>query len=165
MNRDELEKILATQRARRWMTSSRAPQKPRRFFLPILFAAFVTGILTVVWFVNSANVNTISAPSYVATSGPVATANTQQPTFVIKQVCTTVPEGHLHVRFAPSEDSDVRGYLAEGEIVQVSFMKGTIESKVFHENMWWHLLSPIEGWANASFLCETNQFMQEKSEK
>jgi hypothetical protein len=35
------------------------------------------------------------------------------------KVCTNIVGGKLHVRYEPGNNSDVRGYLAEGEIVFV----------------------------------------------
>ena len=35
------------------------------------------------------------------------------------KVCTDIPDGRLHVRFAAGDGSEVRGYLTEGETVQL----------------------------------------------
>lgn len=66
-------------------------------------------------------------------------------------VCTNIPDGKLNVRFAPGDKSDVRGYLAEGEIVQLDG-----EQKEMGGTIWVKLSSPIEGWVNQKYLCEAN---------
>ena len=64
-------------------------------------------------------------------------------------VCTNIPGGKLNVRFEAGEKSDVRGYLAEGEIVTIS-----AERQEFDRNIWVKLTRPIEGWVNAKYLCD-----------
>ncbi len=64
-------------------------------------------------------------------------------------VCTNIPGGKLHVRFEAGDKSDVRGYLAEGEIVTISE-----EHQEFDGNSWVKLTHPIEGWVNSKYLCE-----------
>lgn len=64
-------------------------------------------------------------------------------------VCTNIPGGRLNVRFSAGEKSEVRGYLAEGEIVTQSG-----DRKVIDKNTWVKLKSPIEGWVNEIYLCE-----------
>ena len=64
-------------------------------------------------------------------------------------VCTNIPDGKLNVRFEVGDKSDVRGYLAEGEIVTVSE-----DHKELDGNLWIKLSRPIEGWVNSKYLCE-----------
>ena len=64
-------------------------------------------------------------------------------------VCTNIPGGKLNVRFEAGEKSDVRGYLAEGEIVTIS-----AERQEFDGNSWVKLTHPIAGWVNSKYLCE-----------
>lgn len=64
-------------------------------------------------------------------------------------VCTNIPDGKLNVRFEAGDKSDVRGYLAEGEIVTISE-----EHQEFDGNSWVKLTHPIEGWVNSKYLCE-----------
>ena len=64
-------------------------------------------------------------------------------------VCTNIPGGKLNVRFEAGEKNDVRGYLAEGEIVTIS-----AERQEFDGNSWVKLTHPIAGWVNAKYLCE-----------
>jgi len=64
-------------------------------------------------------------------------------------VCTNIPGGKLNVRFEAGDKSDVRGYLAEGEIVTISE-----EHQEFDGNSWVKLTHPIEGWVNSKYLCE-----------
>ncbi len=72
------------------------------------------------------------------------------PTKVV--VCTNIPNGKLHVRFAPGDQSDVRGYLTDGESVTLSG-----EQKEIERALWVKLSRPIEGWVNATYLCEAKQ--------
>ena len=85
----------------------------------------------------------------------VVTATATEVQFVIdRQVCTNVPSGNLHVRFAPN--GSVRGYLAEGESVKLSTDSYTGDIEVQDRGdgtPWIHLQSPIEGWVNARYIC------------
>ena len=65
------------------------------------------------------------------------------------KVCTNVTGGKLHVRIAPGDTSDVRGYLLDGETVTLDQESQNIEG-----SLWLKLSSPIEGWVNAKYLCE-----------
>lgn len=65
------------------------------------------------------------------------------------KVCTNVTGGKLHVRIAPGDTSDVRGYLLDGESVTTS-----AESRNIEGSLWLKLSSPIEGWVNAKYMCE-----------
>jgi len=82
---------------------------------------------------------TVTAPPIVVTEPAIA--NTK--------VCTNIPNGKLNVRFEAGDQSDVRGYLVEGETVTISE-----ESEELDGNLWVKLSHPIEGWVNANFLCE-----------
>lgn len=64
-------------------------------------------------------------------------------------VCTNIPGGRLHVRFDPGDDGDVRGYLAESEMVIPGGETTQLESA-----RWIQLSHPIVGWVNAKYLCE-----------
>lgn len=64
------------------------------------------------------------------------------------KVCTNIAGGKLHVRYEPGKNSDVRGYLAEGEIVTVDAGRREWEG-----SLWIELSHPIEGWVNAAYLC------------
>jgi len=79
------------------------------------------------------------------------TASPSPITVTTVTVCTNIPGGKLNVRFAPGDKSEVRGYLAEGEIVQLGE-----EQKDLDVTTWVKLSSPIEGWVNQKFLCEAN---------
>ena len=67
------------------------------------------------------------------------------------KVCTNIVGGKLHVRFEPGNRSDVRGYLAEGEIVTIGE-----EREEQDGSLWIELSAPIEGWVNANYLCPAN---------
>lgn len=64
------------------------------------------------------------------------------------KVCTNIVGGKLHVRFEAGNNSDVRGYLAEGEIVTVGEKREERDG-----SQWIQLSDPIEGWVNANYLC------------
>lgn len=83
----------------------------------------------------SASISTNTAPAFMAT--PVA-----------MKVCTNIPDGRLHVRFAAGDGSEVRGYLAEGEPVLPASETDTTQGEV-----WLQITSPITGWVNARYLC------------
>ena len=78
----------------------------------------------------------------------VHTAPVQTATPVPQRVCTDIPGGRLHVRFAAGDGSEVRGYLAEGESVLP-----TTETETIKGETWRRISSPIAGWVNARYLC------------
>jgi hypothetical protein len=67
-------------------------------------------------------------------------------------VCTDIPNGRLHVRFAAGEKNEVRGYLAEGETVQTALDPNR---EMIQGDLWLHISSPIAGWVNARYLCKS----------
>lgn len=103
--------------------------------------AFVPGLYTV-----TPSVQETLTPEKVA--APL-TASQAVETVVSLEVCTNVTGGKLHVRVAPGEHNDVRGYLLDGEKVILDQEKQEVEG-----SQWQKLSSPIEGWVNAKYLCE-----------
>ena len=85
-----------------------------------------------------------STPLPLTATIPVSTVESK----VTRKVCTSIPGGKLNVRFAAGDQSDVRGYLTEGEIVTLSG-----EHKELDGSLWIKLSHPIEGWVNTKFLC------------
>ena len=72
------------------------------------------------------------------------------------RVCTDIPDGRLHVRFSSGDGSEVRGYLAEGEAVQIALdPAGAPDSQTIRSELWLNILSPVEGWVNARYLCKS----------
>ncbi len=70
------------------------------------------------------------------------------------QVCTDIPDGRLHVRFAAGDGSEVRGYLAEGETVQAALASDDqLDSQIIQGELWLRISSPVAGWVNARYLC------------
>ena len=70
---------------------------------------------------------------------------------LLLKVCTNIVGGKLHVRFKPGNNSDVRGYLAEAEIVTVGEKREDRDG-----SLWIQLSAPIRGWVNATYLCPAN---------
>ena len=71
---------------------------------------------------------------------------------VAMMVCTDIPNGRLHVRFAAGEGSEVRGYLADGETVQLAL---ELAGEVIQGQQWQRISAPIAGWVNARYLCNS----------
>ena len=67
------------------------------------------------------------------------------------KVCTNIVGGKLHVRIEPGNNSEVRGYLTEGEIVTVGEKREDRDG-----SLWVQLSDPIQGWVNANYLCPAN---------
>jgi hypothetical protein len=65
------------------------------------------------------------------------------------RVCTGIPGGKLHVRMAPGDASDVRGYLREGEAVTLTGGQAALEDG----SQWAETASPVAGWVNRKYLC------------
>ncbi len=66
------------------------------------------------------------------------------------QICTHIPNGRLHVRFEAGDGSEVRGYLAEGETVQLA---PDPDGETIQGELWLPIAYPIVGWVNARFVC------------
>jgi hypothetical protein len=85
-------------------------------------------------------------------SPPTNTSTNIPPTFmatpVAMKVCTNIPDGRLHVRFAAGDGSEVRGYLMEGETVLPASDTETVQGEA-----WQQVTAPITGWVNARYLC------------
>ena len=69
------------------------------------------------------------------------------PTPSTRVVCVSI--GWVHVRFGPGDDQPVRGYLTEGETVILDSDQGNGD--------WMRLSSPVAGWVDARYLCETEK--------
>lgn len=87
---------------------------------------------------------TTASPSPSVTNPPP----TLMATPVVMRVCTDIPDGRLHVRFAAGDGSEVRGYLTEGESVLPTANTETLKGET-----WQQIASPIAGWVNARYLC------------
>ncbi len=159
--RAQLEEILAAQRIRR--ISSSAPRNRFRDLLGALavIAILVTSGVAMFFAVNMTTSKTegISSPSasisttFTVSSSPSASVTfTATPT--VMQVCTDIPDGRLHVRFAAGDGSEVRGYLAEGETVQAALASDDqLDSQIIQGELWLRISSPVAGWVNAHYLC------------
>jgi len=88
-----------------------------------------------------------ASPSASASTNPSPTI---MATPVAMMVCTDIPDGRLHVRFAAGDGSEVRGYLTEGETVLLASETETLQGEV-----WEHITSPVAGWVNARYLCKS----------
>ena len=164
-SREELQKILAAQRLRRKAIPPSAPQKLSvsrgNIFVNMMIVTALIGFGFLTWmiFALPAPQNSKAGAKYPATLAPgaiedVIAATSTQDISITRQVCTNIPNGRLHVRFDPGNGSEVRGYLAEAEKVQVSLLDGSLEAQTVHGEVWLRLQAPVSGWVNASFLCE-----------
>ena len=93
----------------------------------------------------------VNAPTGIAIYPAVSMSPTATAAPVIMQVCTDIPNGRLHVRFTAGEGSEVRGYLIEGETVQVS---RNSDGGMIQDGQWLHISSPVAGWVNARYVCK-----------
>jgi hypothetical protein len=157
--RKQLEETLAAQRARRMNHSTVATHKRGNGWISMLAVTmililsgaamfFAVGITT-----PKASAAITASPS-PSVSSSISTASTAPATPVTKQICTHIPNGRLHVRFEAGNGSEVRGYLAEGETVQLALDP---DGKTIQGELWLPIAYPIAGWVNARFVC-----MQEK---
>jgi uncharacterized protein YgiM (DUF1202 family) len=85
-----------------------------------------------------------ATPMPLTATVPVSTVEPN----VIHKVCTNIPDGKLNVRFEAGDQSEVRGYLVEGEIVTLSG-----EHTELNGSLWIKLSHPVEGWVNTKFIC------------
>ena len=93
----------------------------------------------------------LEIPTATAATAHHATATTApihfSPTPATRVVCVSI--GWVHVRFGPGDDQPVRGYLTEGETVILDSDQGNGD--------WMRLSSPVAGWVDARYLCETEK--------
>lgn len=164
-----LQKLFTAQRQRReQMTAlleqgypgrarSRKDTSPRKLFgvviCTLLIALGFISALTLEFFPVAAEVPPTRAAmlTEMATSTlPVTPEISVSPDELITaRVCTGEAGGHLHIRLEPGEGAAVQGYLSENESVRT-----TGESVEVRGGTWLSLLSPIEGWVNARYICK-----------
>ncbi|MCL4272056.1 MAG: hypothetical protein KJZ72_21040 [Anaerolineales bacterium] len=163
-SRAELEEILAAQRANR-RTLSPVPTLRKRgrdllgvlAVIIILVASGAAMFFAMQW--------TTPAPARTETTSPsvsplTSTSTNISPTFmatpVAMKVCTNIPDGRLHVRFSAGDGSEVRGYLTEGEAVQIALDPNSeLDSQIIKGNLWVRISFPVAGWVNARYLCKS----------
>jgi len=162
-SRAELEEILAAQRANR-RTLSPVPTLRKRgrdllgalAVIVILVASGVAMFFAVQWTTPKPVSTETTSPSV---SPLTSTSTNISPTFmatpVAMKVCTDIPDGRLHVRFAAGDGSEVRGYLTEGEAVQIALDPNSeLDSQIIKGNLWVRISFPVAGWVNARYLCK-----------
>ncbi len=114
----------------------------------VFFAVNITTPKTDIEITTSSSVS-IDTPSLISPSEAVPKKQ------VARQVCTNIPDGRLHVRFTAGDGSEVRGYLAEGEPVQVALdPAGELDAQIIKDNLWIRISFPVAGWVNAHYICE-----------
>ena len=156
--RKQLEEILAAQRTQRVHSPVILLRKRGRDLMSalvvmlILVASGAAMFFAVNMTTPKADATTTASPS--ATQLPNATATPLMATPVAMRVCTDIPLGRLHVRFAAGEGSEVRGYLAESEMVQLELEPA---GEVIQGETWLRISSPVAGWVNARYLCDLDQ--------
>ena len=114
----------------------------------VFFAVNITTPKTDIETTTSSSMS-IEDPSLILPSEAVPTKQ------VVRQVCTEIPDGRLHVRFTAGNGGEVRGYLTEGEPVQVALdPAGELDAQIIKDNLWIRISFPVAGWVNAHYICE-----------
>ncbi len=162
--RAQLEEILEAQRTRRVRPIiSNARGRDLRGMLAVIGILAVSGaaMFFAVQLTNpkidemTMPSSSVSATTAFTVSPSRTTATTFMATPVAMKVCTNIPDGRLHVRFTAGDGSEVRGYLAEGESVQVVLdSAGKLDSQTIKDNLWLRISFPIAGWVNARYVCK-----------
>jgi hypothetical protein len=111
-------------------------------------------------FAKSLNADTATKASLFSAPVALPSVTATDPASVSAKVCTNIPDGRLHVRFTPGDGGEVRGYLVEGETVQITLVNGQIESQSAQGEQWLKLLSPVEGWSNSKYICEVENVVR-----
>ena len=154
---EELRTTLMLQRARR--NASRKPRRKNKgqAVVGVLFILLGLGLifLTLAALVRispSAMPPTQAASPLEIPSATIRPATATpppqpSPTPSTRVVCVSI--GWVHVRFGPGDDQPVRGYLTEGETVILDSDQGNGD--------WMRLSSPVAGWVDARYLCETEK--------
>jgi hypothetical protein len=157
--RKQLEEILAAQRAQRIYFPSQSRKRVRTLFSALAVIMILVASGAAIFFAVNLTAPKTDAPATAspsASSAPSATATTSMATPVAMLVCTDIPNGRLHVRFVAGEGGEVRGYLAEGETVQLALSSDNeINSQIIRGETWLHISSPVAGWVNARYLCKS----------
>ncbi len=154
--RKQLEETLAAQRARRMKHSTTASHKrgggltSTLLVLVILAASGIAMSFAVRATTPKMDV-TITASTSPSVASSTSRVSTAPAAPVAMQICTHIPNGRLHVRFAAGDGSEVRGYLAEGETVQLAPIPNT---ETIQGEVWLPIAYPIAGWVNARFVCK-----------
>jgi hypothetical protein len=159
MNTDQLKQTLQDQRSRR-LTVTPISSQPSigmnwKTFLTLLGVTLISiGVFIAMIYLSKLGASSTPAPeTAIHPATALSSATAPAPTSTQAKVCTHIPDGRLHVRFTPGDGSEVRGYLAEGESVQVARNNGQLESQSVKGEMWLYLLSPVQGWTNAVYIC------------
>ena len=138
-----------------------APRKGRKWSVAKKMTAFIVGVPLVIliafyiWMFNafpSVPEIPISSPATERAVIKTETTGVQ----VTMAVCAgNFETAKLHVRFEPGLNSEVRGYLEEGErvIVQLGEQNEPITQIVDDVN-WTLIQAPITGWVSTSHLCK-----------
>ena len=159
ITRTQLEETLADQRARRNRNTPLAPplrKKRGGLASALMVIAILAASGVAMFFAESvttpkAGTTTTASPSATASVYTMSVFTTVPATPVEMKVCTDIPNGRLHVRFAAGESSEVRGYLVEGETVQLA---PATNGKMIQGEQWRYITSPIVGWVNARYVCK-----------
>jgi hypothetical protein len=157
--RAELEEILAAQRARRLHSPALPLRKRGRDLLGVLAVIVIlvaSGVAMFFAIKMTAPKIDATATTSPSASPSASTSTSISPTImatpVAMMVCTDIPDGRLHVRFAAGDGSEVRGYLTEGETVQVALDS---EDEMIRDEVWKRISFPVAGWVNARYLCKS----------
>ena len=162
MDTEQLKQILQDQRTRRMAMKSPTQQHGngmswKTFFTLLSVVLFSFGVLVGMIYLSKSGIS----PAVTSVLTQTAIPPSASPSVTIPangsasaKVCTDIPDGRLHVRFTPGDGSEVRGYLAEGESVQIVLSNSQLESQTVKGETWLKLLSPIEGWTNAVYICD-----------
>ncbi len=151
--RKQLEETLAAQRARRMKHFIPGNHKRGNGWIRMLAVTMILIVSGTAMFF-AVGITTPKASAAItaspSASSSKSTATTVPATPITMKICTHIPNGRLHVRFAAGDSSEVRGYLAEGETVQLA---PATDSKTLQGELWLPISYPIAGWVNARFVC------------
>ncbi len=150
--RTQLEKTLAAQRARRMKHSTPANHRKDAGLLNLLMAVVILAASGIAMYFAVSVTDPINVPAIASPSAspPLTSISITAPPAAM-QVCTDIPNGRLHVRFAAGEGSEVRGYLVEGEAVQLAPVP---DGQMIQGDLWLPITSPVTGWVNARYVCK-----------
>lgn len=157
--RTQLEETLAAQRVRRIRLNHSTPTLRKKYGGLISALAVITILImsgTAMFFaVTMTTLKIDGATTVLYPASPSSISITVAATPIAMQVCTNIPDGRLHVRFAAGDGSEVRGYLVEGEAVQLATSsEDQVTSQIFQGSRWLRISYPIAGWVNARYVCK-----------
>jgi hypothetical protein len=118
----------------------------------------IIGLIALMYFLGDPTLTRLLSPptpSPIATQAPTETVTPTETAIwtatpypapaADMQVCTGIPDGHLHVREKPGHQAPILGVLPESTNITPTGQR---------DGDWLEISAPLAGWVNSKYLCE-----------